>query len=54
MILGLISGWQWGKSEETKSLLKEILSEYKEIDSKHLKAIYENLEKIGEPVTPVL
>jgi SAM-dependent methyltransferase len=49
-----ISGWQWGKSEETKSLLKEILSEYKEIDSKHLKAIYENLEKIGEPVTPVL
>jgi FkbM family methyltransferase len=48
-----LAGWWWGKSEQTKGLFKQILSEYKDIDTKHIKQIYENLSKIGEPVTPV-
>lgn len=48
-----ISGWWWGKSEETKSLFKQILSEYEDIDPKYLKQIYENLAKIGEPVVTI-
>jgi hypothetical protein len=41
-----LSGWWWGKTEESKSLFLQILNDYK-ITSEYEKLIKENLDKMG-------
>lgn len=41
-----VSGWWWGKVEESRSLLQQILNEYK-ISKSDLDTVVENLKKMG-------
>lgn len=46
LLLKSISGWQWGKGDESRSILKQILSEY-DLNPSDSKLITDNLKKMN-------
>jgi FkbM family methyltransferase len=48
-----ISSYWWGKTEESKNLLIEIIENYSDVRADYLKSIHDNLEKIGVSIPSV-